>query len=274
LIGVILQGRMGNQMFQMAFAHLISKRSGSKYLLLVNKNRWYLNAFRLPFPYSFYRSYYFLRFFNFIFSRIKFHQRVEVLSGLDRCSWPDYPEKKIYNGYFQTASLYEPYLQELREIFVFKKKVIEYYHKHYRHFFEGKKVMVVSMRLGVDYKNFQLADIGGASVFLPVSWYLENIKRFQSGHDLILVLSDEPEEAKEILIDFKNIHFINDIPEIQFQILQHADTCIIGNSSFSWWGAFLNSKPSKRVIAPYCWAGFNVGIEYPAGIMVKGWDWI
>jgi hypothetical protein len=43
---------------------------------------------------------------------------------------------------------------------------------------------------------------------------------------------------------------------------------IIANSSFSWWGAWLNPEPEKVVIAPRCW--FATGAEVP-DLCPEGW---
>ena len=54
-----------------------------------------------------------------------------------------------------------------------------------------------------------------------------------------------------------NIKFVDwNSGELSFRDMQLMSLCgnnIIANSSFSWWGAFLNSNKDKTVIAPKIW---------------------
>jgi hypothetical protein len=45
---------------------------------------------------------------------------------------------------------------------------------------------------------------------------------------------------------------------------------VIVNSSFSWWGAYLNTSPNKVVVAPSSWFGDGVGFS-SEDILPKEW---
>jgi hypothetical protein len=49
---------------------------------------------------------------------------------------------------------------------------------------------------------------------------------------------------------------------------------ITSNSSFSWWGAWLNRQPDARVLVPKYWVGFPERIESPRGVVAEGWQQI
>jgi Glycosyl transferase family 11 len=73
----------------------------------------------------------------------------------------------------------------------------------------------------------------------------------------LFIFSDEPEWARD------NLHFAQPTtivavngPDRGFRDMQLMARCrhhVIANSSFSWWGAWLNSSPGKIVVAPRRW---------------------
>ena len=72
------------------------------------------------------------------------------------------------------------------------------------------------------------------------------------------VFSDEPENAMEVLQDhdLSRLTIVTANDERPWEDMHLMAACrdnVIANSSFSWWGAWLNAHPDKTVIAPRRW---------------------
>ena len=113
--------------------------------------------------------------------------------------------------------------------------------------------LIVHVRLG-DYINEKTFGVPS------LNYYANAINRMTEGYDIkkIWLFSDEPEKAKGF-IPTKYWDKLRVIPEIEgsaaktLEIMRFGKYYIIGNSTFSWWGAFLSYTPNTRVIAPTPW---------------------
>lgn len=69
------------------------------------------------------------------------------------------------------------------------------------------------------------------------------------------VFSDDAAQARELLGDVDRVRFV-DVSTSAHEDLLLMSRCrhaIVANSSFSWWAAWLNPNPEKRVVAPSAW---------------------
>lgn len=160
-------------------------------------------------------------------------------------------KNKIITGYFQDLKYVEPLEAELRNAFIFPENDEL---KRYMESFSGKQVVSVHVRRG-DYLLYP--EIFGG--ICDLAYYEKAIHYFQKkGIEDFLFFSNDLAWVKE---QFR-------LPKAQYfdaaQFREYQDwydmavmTCcshhIIANSSFSWWGAWLNRNPEKIVVAPRIW---------------------
>lgn len=101
-----------------------------------------------------------------------------------------------------------------------------------------------------------------AHVLCDQAYYEAALMRVLDGLEAtptVFVFSDDPVWARDnldlpcekVVVDFNG-------PETDFEDMRLMSLCdhnIIGNSSFSWWAAWLNANAGKRVIGPARWFG-------------------
>jgi len=278
VIGVKLHGRLGNQLFQYAFAYATAKKLNTTFYLdkrlspdlisqyfLVSKDRFQWidrSIFSFRFHKNFFSSY----------LRLGFYSKIKALLNLEDIEFSNNiePEKellniknhKLYSGYFQSENYFKDYKTVIFNQFKLKNNFIRSFNSIFSTLPQGFQKVVVHVRR-TDYIDHQID--------LPLAYFHHAIEQVNDPENFYIIISDDPKFiAQEFgYLKYKYISNHNEI--IDFQFLMHADICILSNSSFSWWGAYLNQN-KKRVIAPKYWLGHQNKIEEPSHVLIKGWE--
>lgn len=129
----------------------------------------------------------------------------------------------------------------------------------------------VHVRLGDYVTNSSTAAYHGA---LPPGYYERTMDELRDmGVVRFLVFSDRPEEARARITFPAGTTFVehNTGRDAHWDLwlMRHCRHHIIANSSFSWWGAWLNPSPEKTVIAPIQWFA---GDTSPNDIVPDNWS--
>ena len=76
-------------------------------------------------------------------------------------------------------------------------------------------------------------------------------------YDTLVVFSDDIEWVKDNtnFLPKEKIYIEKELDIVDMYMMSKMKNNIIANSTFSWWGAFLNQNKNKKVVAPQCWFG-------------------
>lgn len=263
MIGVCLDGRLGNQLFQYAFVMAVAEKFKTFYII---DNDYKQDSVKKYFTINSFLNNKISRklYKKFLFGRQPYihqkgHEPVSTMLPLIK-------DNSYYKGFFQS----ELYFQQIQNSIKNKLRVRPVFEKafaeKYGHLFKGEKVLAIHYRLS-DYLTFGGADYGGIDLSLPETFYHNALQEIKNPGDYkILLVTDDVENAAHKLAGIKNKLIISDSEIMDFQLLMHADKLIISNSSFAWWGAYLNKK-NADVYVPENWLGFKVGKELPDRII-------
>ena len=215
-------GRLGNNMFQTAACIGYARKYNVQYAV---------PTFNRECP-SFYRYFPKVRTGNYPFKRYGEHPH-------GRGDWYDYHEIPFHPhgvtlvGFFQSLKYFENAEDEVKQVFSLP-------------FTNGMEDWCsVHVRRG---------DYVGSTNFPPITMeYIERAMFHQAskGNTKFLVFSDDIEWCKQNINGDYEIKFSEGKGEYDdLALMASCGHNIIANSSYSWWGAYLNPNPNKVIVSP------------------------
>ena len=263
MIGVRLNGRLGNQLFQYALAISVAKKFKTFFIIDHDgKPDFVKNYFRTK---QLNNS----RISRAILKELFMNQLPLIYQNNDENTADILPligNNRFYYGFFQSELYFKNISSIIQKHLQIKNGYKKVFTEKYRHLFTSQKVLVIHFRLG-DYLTWGNEQTGGINMSLPDSFYLNALNEIENLNEYKIVLvTDDIENASIRLPEIKNKLIISDSEIMDFQILMHADKLIISNSSFAWWAAYLNIKEAE-VFAPDNWLGFKINTEMPSNVV-------
>ena len=271
MIIVRLIGGLGNQMFQYAAAKALAIEKKQRLRIDIEAfNTYKLRNFELDyFGIKTKKNIRYRGIFKLIyncFCKTTYYSEIDFgfnpqVANLKGCN--------IYlNGYFQSEKYFKKYASEILkdfEIMLPLKGVTKITLKH----IESTESVAIHIRRG-DYLNNPLhntdKDLFYKNAMEIIEKRVENPVYFVFSDDMSWVKLNFTTNKETVFVDF------NDASS-SFEDLKLMSACkhnIIANSSFSWWGAWLNQNQQKMVIAPSKW--FNDETINTKDIIPETWN--
>lgn len=175
-------------------------------------------------------------------------------------------QTKYLEGYWQSEKYFSDYADVIRNDFTFPD--IDNSNELYVTKIQQTNAVSVHIRMG-DYVNHPLH--GG---ICTLEYYTQAIEIIKSkiANPMYFVFSNDIEWCKQNLEMSNAVYVTGNVDENSYRDMQLMSMCkhnVIANSSFSWWGAWLNNNPNKVVIAPSKW--FNDESINTCDLLPESW---
>jgi len=173
------------------------------------------------------------------------------------------PDDCSLNGCFQTEKYFKHIENDIREDFTFHEEILEPC-KEFIDSIGSDRIVFLHVRRGHPKLRDAYTNLEHYHPLCSIDYYKNAIEQFPNDVP-ILVFSDYIEWCKDqdlfkddrFMLSEQYDEFSNGI-RVHFSDLCLMSLCtdaIIANSSFSWWGAWLQKNPNKKIVAPKTWFG-------------------
>ena len=189
------------------------------------------------------------------------------------------------HGYFQSPKYFEIYKKQIAETAMHLSKYQTSISKNYFTSLNIEREKTISM-------HFRIGDYVTLQDFHPVleyEYYKNSIRQLlettgSSDWTVLYFCEDEDVEMvnfvyiMQLQFEFHKCKFLRADPKIPDYLQMLTMSCckhhIIANSTFSWWGAYLNFSTDKIVCYPSVWFGPKLSQNLTNDLVPEGENWI
>ncbi len=249
-----LQGGLGNQMFQYAFGKAVASLGQKIYYDISWYSKEHKETARRNFD---------LEVFNVniipsskwqkFFCKIVKEKNANVYE-------PELRNRKgnvYYSGYFQSEGYFKDFRPEIIKDFSLKYPITDDKNLEFLQKIRTTNSVSMHIRRGDYVKLSHIYGLCSPSYYQKAAEYIQS--RVSNPH--FYIFSDDMAWVKENLkikapCDYVDINTA-ETAYLDMELMRNCRHNIIANSSFSWWGAWLNANPQKIVICPDAWYADN-----------------
>jgi Glycosyl transferase family 11 len=260
-------GQFGNQLFQVAAAVALAREHGCDLYfpdfddlgaprLPIDLAKNYRALFhRIPNRISYARPYYTHYEPGFVYTPIPYQPHIAI------------------SGFFHSEKYFKKYRTLILDLFAAPQEIEEALRHDYSSLLENPHTVGIHVRTWYnDWKNYN-HDYAFYKAFLPpdMEYYKKAIALFDP-QTLFVVFSDHIGWCKQHFKEIdRNFVFIEGQDYLHdFYLLSKCKHVIVGSSSFSWWAAYLNQNPNKKVVCrrPFVQCDPNLDSQ---GLICEDW---
>ena len=250
-----LQGGLGNYLFQISAAYAVSIRDNKELKIDVS------DIAIVHSPIELYSNNIFR---NILFGNVDHFEHIQQSNHIpiSHINIPVVRGNLKLDGYYQNEKYFKEYRDDILKLFEIDDSTKNYLTEKYLEI-QFENTCSIHVRRGnyVERQDFHPLQ--------TIEYYKKSISVIGE-KTLFLIFSDDIEWCKVNLDFIENKIFISgNLDYCDLYLMSMCNHNIIANSSFSWWGAWLNNREDKKIIYPSFW--FNNG---PDSSQIGGENWI
>jgi hypothetical protein len=255
VISTYIKGGLGNILFQISTGYSTSLRDGMDFIVDMTGyhgahhdiNKYKSNLLRN------------IKFSNSFITSPTINETSFHFNEIPKCV----SDTKL-SGYFQSENYFKEHRQEIIELLSPTEEILSKIEDLY-----GK--ILIQKTCSIHVRRGDYVGLPNHHPVLDIEYYKKAVDII--GQDSVfLIFSDDINWCKSNFDFISNKIFVDNLEDFEeLYLMSLCDNNIIANSSFSWWGAWLNNRENKKVMGPKKWFGPSLQINDTKDLLPQTW---